>query len=141
MPFALTFIGLLLIITGFQNTYKQFGAMVQGDFTGENNFLYWMAAIAVIGGLGYIKGLEGFSRAFMFLILIALVAATYKKNPQIFANIKSGIDTGTTTKVDPIGASLTGGGGSGGSSSTGSGFNLSNIQQDVSIAATVASLF
>lgn len=137
MPFALTFVGLILIITGFQNTYREFGKTVQGDFSGEGNFIYWMAAIAVIGGLGYIKGLESFSRAFMFLVLIALVIATYKKNPNIFADLKSGIDTGSTTDVNPIGAPLQGAsGGGGGGASGGGGSDLAGAAQAATLIAS-----
>ena len=138
MPFALTAVGLILIITGFQNTYKQFGATVAGDFSGPNNFLYWMVAVMIVGALGYIKGLETFSRTFMTLIVISLVIAMYKKNPNVFSDIQSGISTGSSTPIDPIGAPLAGssGGGSGGS---GGGFSLSNITSDASLASDAAS--
>lgn len=138
MPFALTFVGLLLIVTGFQNTYKQFGALVQGDFTGSGNFIYWLASIGIIGGLGYIKGLESFSRAFMFLILLVLFIGAYKKNSNIFGEVQGDIASGSTS-TSPIGAPLGGGGGS--SSSGSGGFNLSNIGQDASIVSSVAEFF
>lgn len=142
MPFALTFTGLMLIITGFQDTYKQFGTLVRGDFTGSggNNFIWWMLSVAVIGGLGYIKSLETFSRAFMGLILLVLVIAMYKQNPGVFASISSGVAAGSTAPVNPIGAPLPGGSGASGSAAAGGGggFDLSNIGQDASIAASVA---
>lgn len=140
MPFALTAVGLLLVITGFQNTYRQFGKMVQGDFSGANSFIYWMAAVAVVGGLGYIKGLESFSRAFMVLILTALVIAMYKQNPNVFSNITTGLSSGSTESVNPIGAPLAGSSGGGGSSdSSGSGLlsDIGGLSSDFDIASSV----
>lgn len=143
MPFALTFTGLILIITGFQNTYKEFGSKVQGDFSGPGNFLYWMIALLIVGSLGYVKDLQTFSRYFMALIIIGIILAEKTGTAQgitFFSNLVSGIGTGSTEKTNPIGAGLSGGssaGGSGGSS--GSGFDLSNVSQDVTLATEVAS--
>lgn len=72
MPFVLTLVGLLLVVTGFQNTHKQFGNQLVSDFTGQNNFIFWIAALGAVGALGYIKELEPFSRAFIVLILIGI---------------------------------------------------------------------
>lgn len=119
MPFALTFVGMLLIITGFQNTYQQFGQQVQSDFTGQNNFLYWFAAIIIVGALGYIKSLETFSRAFLTLIILALIVQAYKQNPNVFSDIGSGISSGSSTQVNPIGAPLPGAAASGGGTASG----------------------
>lgn len=72
MPFILTIGGLLLIVTGFQNTHKQLGNQLVSDFTGQNNFIFWVAALGAVGALGYVKELEPFSRAFLVLILIGI---------------------------------------------------------------------
>lgn len=138
MPFALTFTGLLLIITGFQDTYKQFGAQVSGDFTGNNNFLFWLASIIIIGSLGYVKALEGFSRAFMVLILFVMVISAYKQNPNIFANVSTSISSGSSTAVNEIGAPLAGGGGS---AAGGGGSDMSSLTSAISVASEVASFF
>lgn len=140
MPFALTLVGLLLVITGFQDTYKQFGTLVRGDFSGSGggNFLFWGASVAVVGGLGYIKSLESFSRVFMGLILFILIIAIYKKNPNVFSNISAGISQGGTAPVNPIGTPIAG------SSNTGTNnnsFNLSNVAQAGSIITTIDSFF
>lgn len=142
MPFALVFVGLLLIITGFQNTYKQFGAQVQGDFSGKGNFLYWLLAILIVGAIGYVKSLQGFSRAFMALILLSILLSNKSGTAQgitFFSNLVTGVNTGSTTQVDSIGDPLQGGNTASSGNSSGGGFDLSNIGQDASIAATVSS--
>lgn len=139
MPFALTFAGLMLVITGFQDTYKQFGTLVRGDFTGSggNNFIWWLIAVMMVGSLGYIKGLEIFSRAFLGLILFTLVIAIYKKNPGVFSSIGSGIASGSTQPTDAIGTPVTGSGGSSTSNSGGGGNILSDIGGAASIAEAI----
>ncbi len=140
MPFALTFAGLLLIILGFQNTYKEFGQQVQSDFSGEGNFLYWMISLMVVGSLGYIKGWETFSRLFMGLIIVAIVLSEKSGTAQginFFSNLLSGIASGTSTRVNSIGEGLPAGGSGGGGGS--GGFDLSNVAETAKIATTVAS--
>lgn len=70
MPFALIALGMILIITGIQNTYAQFGTMVQNDF--QAGFLKWAAAILIIGALGYVQELETLSHVFLALIIVAI---------------------------------------------------------------------
>jgi hypothetical protein len=72
MGIAFTLTGLVLIVTGAQNTYPQLGTQLQKDFTGQSNFTYWVVSIAAVGVLGYIPSLRTFSTWFMALILLAL---------------------------------------------------------------------
>ena len=139
MPFALVFVGLLLVITGFQNTYAAFGKQVQGDFTGSGSFLYWMISIILVGSIGYIKELQGLSRAFMVLIVIALILNVYKKNPNFFSSINSGISSGDNASVNPIGAPLAGSSAASGSGSANSGGGASSLLKDAGTVATIAS--
>lgn len=138
MPFALVTIGLLLVITGFQNTYAQLGSQVGKDFTGPGNFTYWVIALGVVGALGYNDTLKPFSRAFMALIIVVI----FLSNKGFFAQLNPAISEGTSTKPLPAGGTLASGGGtanSGGSSGIG-GF-VDTVKKDVGIAATIASFF
>lgn len=112
MPFALSIIGILLIVVGFQNTYKEFGKQLASDFTGDNNFIYWIASLGVIGALGYIESLKKFSRIFMALIIIVMVLV----NRGLFDKLMQAIREGTSEAPEYIGAPLPekGGGGGGG---------------------------
>lgn len=118
MPFALLLVGMLLIITGFQNTYQAFGSQVQKDFSGKDGFLYWIAAIGIVGGVGYVKPLEPISRAFLVLLIVVIFLskgnAINKGGASIFSNFTSGLSEGASTEVNPIGAALSGGNGGGG---------------------------
>lgn len=143
MPFALVFVGMILIITGFQNTYQEFGTQVQSDFSGPSSFLYWIIALGIVGAIGYIPAAQTPSRAFMVLIIIAMFVAS--KNG-IFAQAESALSSGAISQgvnapVDPVGAgvpSSSAGTSGGGSGSSGGG---SGILGDVSAAASIASFF
>lgn len=73
MPFALVFIGLIMIVAGARDTHAALGKELIEDFTGPGNFLYWFAAIGALGALGAIPQFRGFSRWFMALVIIAMV--------------------------------------------------------------------
>ena len=72
MPFILIVIGLLLFVSAIQGTTKQLGTLLVEDFTGQHSFLYWVVAILVIGGVGYIKPLKVLSDMFLLLLVIVL---------------------------------------------------------------------
>lgn len=88
MPFALLIIGIVLLIAAVRNTYGAtnavtggpgLGALLQNDFTGSNNFVYWVVAILIIGALGYIPKLKPLSVALLTLVIIVLLIS--KGNP------------------------------------------------------------
>jgi hypothetical protein len=78
MPFLFIIVGLVLVIAGVRNTVTDSGqtkglyTLVQGDFTGSESFLVWVAAILIIGAVGYIKDFQAISRALMVLIVVTL---------------------------------------------------------------------
>lgn len=98
MPFALLIVGIILVIAAIRNTVTDSGSqkgltsLVKGDFTGQNNFIYWMVAILVIGALGYIDSLKTFSRAMMVLILVALFL-NGKQGSSFFTNFQSALSS------------------------------------------------
>lgn len=92
MGLVFTFIGLLLIVTGAQNTYADFGNTVKGDLTGQGNFTYWMAAILMIGVLGYIPSLNRFSHWFLALILLSL----FLSHKGFFSKFQAALASGPT---------------------------------------------
>lgn len=98
MPFALIFVGILLLVSGVRKTASppaspNLVTLIQGDFTGKNNFLYWMGAIIAIGLIGYISELKGLSTALLVLVVVVL----FLSNGGFFAQFKAAID-GTQTK-------------------------------------------
>lgn len=71
MPLAFLILGALIIVTAYQGTYKDFGNQLVQDFSGSGSFIYWVAAVAIVGMLGYVKVFKTPSRLFLVLIIIA----------------------------------------------------------------------
>lgn len=72
MAFALLIIGITLVTVSVRNTQATFTARVANDFQGPGNFIYWIAAIMIIGAVGYIPKAKSVSDLFLVLILVVL---------------------------------------------------------------------
>lgn len=79
MPFALLVVGAVLLIASVRGTQDDLFKLVKDDFTGSNNFIFWLVSIFAIGALGYVPKLKPFSNALLALVVIVLVVA--KGNP------------------------------------------------------------
>lgn len=82
MPIIFIFIGVLFLIAAVRNTLNTASngspgliQLLQSDFTGPNNFLYWLAVIVILGAIGYNDELKPLSNAFLVLIVIVIVLA------------------------------------------------------------------
>jgi hypothetical protein len=77
MPFAMIFIGLLLVVTGLRDTHAEFGRELVTDVGGKGGFGTRMLAIGAVGAIGYIgPDWRRLSVVFMFLVLLALLFST-----------------------------------------------------------------
>lgn len=90
MPFALVFVGLLLIVVGAKGTQGAFASELTEDFTGPGNFIWWIAAIGSVGALGYVPSLRKFSIVFMSLILVAMLISNQGFFQKLSDALKSG---------------------------------------------------
>lgn len=90
MPYAFIVVGLIMIVTGARNTFRQFGAQVAGDFTGPGNFTWWIASLGAVGAVGYIPKLRPVSISFMTLIVLVFVLAEKGLFPKLTAALKAG---------------------------------------------------
>lgn len=104
MPFVLLIFGSVLLIAAVRNTQGDLFALIQSDFTGPNNFIYWLVAILVIGAVGYIPKLKPISVAFITLVVVMLVfskgVATNLPGGGIFQQFTAGLaSTQTTTST------------------------------------------
>lgn len=98
MPFVLILLGTTLFVAGIRNTQGVLLDLLKGDLTGPDSFLVWIAAIAVVGGLGYIPKLRPLSIAFMTLLLLVLVI----KDKGVFAQLASFVKNPMQTTVSGV---------------------------------------
>jgi len=94
MPYALIAIGVAMVVTGVQNTYAALGTQLQSDGVA---FLKWGVAIGIVGAGGYVSDLQGLSRAFLGLILIAMVLSNTKTGSGFLGNLLNAINAGPAT--------------------------------------------
>lgn len=80
MPFAFAIIGIVFVIAGARGTSSDLLTLVKADFTGPNNFVYWVISIGALGALGYVKDFQALSRAFLVLVLVVLILAEDKES-------------------------------------------------------------
>jgi hypothetical protein len=123
MAFSLIIIGAVLLIAGIRNTVDGDGGLftlLQGDFTGPNNFIFWLAAVLIIGAIGYIPKLQPISTGMLVLILIVLFLS--KGSTDFFQKLVSG-----------LGSTSSAGGGGGGLLNTSSPINLGGNGGTISI--------
>lgn len=104
MPFALLFIGIVLVIVAVRNQQSPFLALLGGDFSGPGNFFYWVIALAAVGAVGYIPKAKPVSDGLLVLILLALVLVAGKGG--VFTNLTAALQS--TNK--PSAQSITQGG-------------------------------
>lgn len=97
MSFVLLIVGAVLLMAAIRGTTDQLFGLLKNDFTGPNNFIYWLLSIVVVGSLGYVPKLKPLSTAFLALIIIALVFS--KKNAAFFSLFTSQL--ATTQKPPP----------------------------------------
>lgn len=80
MPFLFLIIGIVMVTAAARDTVQDnekthqqgLATLIKGDFTGQNNYLYWVVSLLIVGAIGYIKPLQPVSRAFMLLIIIVM---------------------------------------------------------------------
>jgi hypothetical protein len=89
--------GAVMLVAGIRNTYADLWNLVRNDFTSQGGFISWIAAIAVVGAMGYIPKLKPLSIAFMTLLLIVLVIS----NGGVFAKLTSFIQSGAGGRNAP----------------------------------------
>lgn len=90
MPFALLIVGIVMIVSAVRNTTDQLTTAFKNDFTGKDNFLYWLVSILIIGAIGYVPTLRHLSRVFLVLVIVVLFLSNggffTKFNQQLFSN-------------------------------------------------------
>lgn len=95
--------GALLLLVAYRGTEvnssptatdgKGLWPLLKSDFEEkqEGNFIAWVVAILVVGALGYIPELQTLSTLFIFLMVLVLVMAAVKKNPNLLQSVASKI--------------------------------------------------
>lgn len=122
-----------MVVSGVKGTQSQLGSQLAADFSGAGNFFYWVAAILIIGAIGYVDALRGISRMMLLLILIVMLFS----NRGFFAQFSQQLQSGTAQAPSSGSGSNTGG-----SQSPTGGTSVSSLSpSDAATAMDASSLF
>lgn len=105
MPVAFIVLGLFALVIGVRGTHKEAQALLIDEFTGERNFLTWVFVIGIIGLVGMWKPIRPVSRAFLILVVLALIVA----NKGFFDRFAGGFLNRPERQPEPEPANTTGG--------------------------------
>lgn len=96
MAWAFLFIGMLFIISAWKDKQSDLFALLQEDFTGQDNFFFWVLAIIILVSIGTFKPIRPITDAFLGLIVLVIVIAPYKNGRDLFAEFTAQIKEGTS---------------------------------------------
>lgn len=100
MPLFFIGSGLVLILTGIKGDPSKLWTLVTGEFSGPNNFVYWLLSILILGSLGYVESLKSVSRLFIALVVIVLLL----DNRGFFAQFQSFVNSSQNPKPATAGS-------------------------------------
>ena|SRR5690348_523160 len=72
MPFVLLIFGIILVIAGYRGKAGDLFGLLKNDLSPSSGFWPYIAAILVIGGLGYIKSIRPVANGFLALVIVVL---------------------------------------------------------------------
>lgn len=101
MPFILLAIGIVLIIAAINDKIGALASQISTDLQAKNggvSFAAWFAAIVIIGLVGYIPGLTGFSRALLLLVVVVILL---KGGTGFFAKLVQQIENPPAPSANP----------------------------------------
>lgn len=95
MTLFLLMVAIIVMASAYNNTHRDLFALLKDDFSGSGNFFVWVAAIAIVSGIGSYKPLRPISNAMLVLIVIAIIVSNNKHGTNIFNSFANQIRQGT----------------------------------------------
>lgn len=108
MAFALLIIGITLVVAAVRGTHDLLLSLLKKDFSGPGNFVWWIAALLIIGAIGYVNRLKPLSDGLLVIVLLVLFLS--RGNPrapqggffQQFLNAIQSTNTPTTGSTSGV---------------------------------------
>jgi hypothetical protein len=73
LPLAFLLIGIIFLVAAVRGLHRELFAALKSDFTGPNNFIYWVVSLWAIVAIGYFKPLRPVSNGFLALVVLVLL--------------------------------------------------------------------
>lgn len=75
MPWVFLIIGLVFLVSAIRGTESAMFALIKSEFWGSNSFVPWVAAIVILGAIGYAKPVRPAADAMIGLIILVMILA------------------------------------------------------------------
>lgn len=108
MGIVFLFIGIAAIAIGVRGQAPAAGKLLASEFTGPASFMEWLAAILILGVIGFYKPVRPAANAMLGLVILAIFL---RKGVGFFDQINKAL-TSATASPRPSQAAAPGGGGS-----------------------------
>ena len=102
MPFAILIAGIFFITAAIRGNQDALFALLKDDFSGSNNFIYWVMAFVFIVAIGAWKTIRPVSDAFLGLALLVLIISSRRNGKDLFTDFLQQVKIGTTGQDAPI---------------------------------------
>lgn len=89
MPFALLFIGGVLMLASVRGDPQKIGELFARDLTGKQGFATFAAAFVIVGALGFWQPAQNVSRLFLALMVVALIFAAQRRGGNLINRLSS----------------------------------------------------
>ena len=73
MAWAFLIIGLIVLVAAIRGKQTDLWNLIRSDFTGSNNFFYWVLAVILLVALGTFKPIRPITDAFLGLIILVIL--------------------------------------------------------------------
>jgi hypothetical protein len=90
MPLFLIVVGLVLLVASIRGTQKELFDTLKSDFTGSNNFVFWVLALGIISALGTIKTIRPVTQGFLALVILVIFLVNRGLIPSFIDQVKRG---------------------------------------------------
>lgn len=93
MPFLVIMVGGVLAMVAYNDTQDQLATDLEQDLPG---FLKWFAAVVGIAVLGFIPGMQKFSRMLLALVIVVIILKNYKQVLASFEGLSGAAPSAST---------------------------------------------
>lgn len=95
MAWAFLLVGFMVVVSAYKGTQKDLFQLLKADFSGSDNFFYWVTAIVVLVAIGTFQKIRPVTDAFLALVIIVIVIRQYQSGRDLFGEFVEQVRQGT----------------------------------------------
>ncbi len=95
MAWGLLFVGFILAISAVKGNHNELFSLVKSDFTGKDNFFFWVLSIIILVAIGNWKAARPITDAFLVLVILVIIISSRGRG-DIFSDFLNQVAEGTS---------------------------------------------